>query len=187
MTRKGRGAKKREEAVAPTDEQQERAGYELGDVIDRDGPRAISVGKAYRKVRMVEFLQQKGILTAEQAGALKHYRHHADMVDRSPTRDSLNQQRGGSGDGPAFSILVAERVVQDVERAAGSLCNALRAIVVNDVSLIQWAIDQAGGIDDCRTIRGARVCRIRPRKYALDAAELEIRMVACRVQAELDA
>jgi hypothetical protein len=181
-----RGAK-RVDAVAPTPEQQARGEYDLGDVIDRDGAKALRVGKAYRRVRMVELLQKRGAFSAEDAAALKHYRHHADMIDRSPVRDSLNQHRGGNGAGPAFSLLVAEQVVRDVERAAGSLRDVLRAVVVDDVSLAQWAIRQAGAIDDCRTIKGVRVCRIRPRKYALESAELEIRMAACRVRGELDA
>lgn len=175
------------DAIGPTPEQAARGAYELGDVVDNEGGGARRIGKAYRRVRMVEQLQLKGHISPDEAKALRHYRHHADMVDRSPVRDSLNQQRGGNGNGPGIELLNATALVRDCENAAGSLHAILRAVVVDDLSLADWAMRVAGSIDDCRQVRGVRVCSIRPRRYALDAARLDIKVAAQRVQSELDA
>jgi len=42
-------------------------------------------------------------------------------------------------------------------------------------------------VEKCRDRRGKRICQLEPRKKALDTARVEIRFVARRVQAELDA
>jgi hypothetical protein len=175
------------DAISPTAEQSARGSYELGDVVDSAGGGTRRIGKAYRRVRMVEQLQLKGYITAEEAKALRHYRHHADMADRSPVRDSLNQQRGGSGNGPGGELLNAVRLVGACESAAGTCHRILRAVVVDDLSLTEWAMQVGGARDDCRMVRGERVCTVRPKVDALDAARQDIRIAAQRVMAELDA
>jgi hypothetical protein len=183
-----KGSAKREEAVPPTAEQQAHGTYEMGDVIDREGAKALRVGKAYRKVRMIELLHRRGLFTDEEAKALKHYRHHADMADRSPVRDSLCVQRfGGNGTGPTVGMLTAIRVRESCERAAMSVQDILRSVVVYDTTLSQWAMARGGAISDCRTVKGVRVCSLRPTARALENAQLEIKIAAQRVQSELDA
>lgn len=129
-----------DDVLGPTPEQIARQPFALSDVLDNEGGGTRRIGKAYRKVRMVELLERRETITADQAKALRHYRHHADMADRSPLRDSLNQQRGGSGCGPTIAMLNAMRVASEFEAVAGSLQGMLRAVVVDDVSLDEWTV-----------------------------------------------
>jgi len=171
------------EIVAPTCEQMAGGTFELQEIRDV-GPRAaVAIGKAYRRKPMIEILLIASVLNRDEYKALKHYRHHADLADRSPIRDSLCLQRGGRGSGPTISTLNAVRIVTDCERAAGSLADILRAIVVNDWSLAQWAMHRGGSIEVDRK-RG--VC-IEPHKDYLILAKYEIKFAAQRVMSELDA
>jgi hypothetical protein len=176
------------EIVPPTDEQLAHGDFAVEDVTDkRNGGGSITIGKAFRRRPMIAVLHLAGILNDEQYKALRHYRHHADLADRSPIRDSLNRQRGGSGNGPTITTLNAVALVRDCERAAGSLASLLRDVVVYDRSLSQVAIDRAGALEECYERKGRTVCQIRPRRKALEVARLEIRVAAQRVQAELAA
>ena len=189
-----RGKRKRApEIIGPTPEQAARREYELTDVVDKqaDG-RSIAIGKANTLVREIARLLNKGVISHAEYKALKHYQHHAEMVDRSLVRDSMANAlcsiRGTSGgDGPGVAMLNASRVTADCERAAGSLVDILRAVVVNDYTLSQWAMERGGAIEDCTIRKGQRVCRLKPRQKALAIAKLEIQMVAKRVEAELSA
>lgn len=184
--------KKLADIATPTPEQMRSGSFELADILDKQSNgRTLAIGKAYRRRPMIETLHGQGLLSDAEYRALKHYRHHADCADRSPTKDSLASAvcpiRGGSGDGPSRTLLHAQQVRDDCERAAGSLVDILRAVVVEDLSLSDWAIRSAGGLDQCRERKGRRVCTVEPRKHALDIARLEIKIAAGRVQAELDA
>lgn len=182
------GTKRKPEIAGPTEEQMAGAVFEIEDVTDkRRGGGTITIGKAYRRRPMIDILYEANVLSEAQFKALRHYRHHADLADRSPTRDSLCQQRGGSGAGMTVGTLIAVRLVADVESAAGTLVDILRAVVVYDTSLSQWAMDREGSIEECWQRKGKRVCVLKPRRNALDAAKLEIRVVASRVEAELAA
>jgi hypothetical protein len=175
------------EVVPPTDAQMVSATFDLQDITERRGSSSIAIGKAYKRRPMIDILFAADVLDREQYKALRHYRHHADLADCSLVRDSLCLQRGGRGSGPTISTLNAIALVRDCERAAGSLADMLRAIVVYDMSLSQWAIGRAGSIEERYERRGKSVCQIKPRRSALLAAKLEIRIAAQRVQAELDA
>jgi hypothetical protein len=179
------------EIAGPTPEQMEGGCFVLEDVTDkRDGGGTINLGKAYRRKPMIQTLAEQGLFSDAEYKALKHYRHHADLADRSLVRDSLGKQAGGSGgsgNGPTIEMLNAVRITTDCEAAAGSLKDILRAVAVDDMSLSQWAIKRSGGIDDCATKNGQTVCRIKPRQKALAIAKLEIKMVAKRVESELSA
>lgn len=182
---KGRPVKRK--PVPPTDEQLRSAKFQLDDVMEkRRGGGIISIGKAYRRVPMIDILFAACVLSQDEYKALRHYRHHADMADRSPVRDSLCLQRGGSGIGPTITKLHAARVRDDCERAAGTLADILRAVVVYDQSLSQWAILRGGSVEDRYEQKGKPVVQIKPRRGALEMARLEIRIAAQRVQAELD-
>lgn len=172
----------------PTDEQKERSQYFLDDVLDKlRGGTSVKIGKAYRRRPMFEILGDQDVLNPAEVAALRHYRHHADIADRSPLRDSLNKQRGGSGVGPTVEMLNAVRVRDDCERAAGALVDILRAVVVYDMSLSQWAMEHHGSVEECEMRRGKRVCRLKPRDRALAIAKIDIKMAATRVEAELSA
>jgi hypothetical protein len=180
------------EIVEPTPEQM-RDPFALEDVTDkRNGGSSITIGKAYRRRSMIAILFDTGVLDEAQFRALRHYRHHADIADRSLVRDSLCLQRGGCGDGPTITTLNAVAVTRDCEAAAGSLVDILRAVAVYDRSLSQWAIEQAGAVEKVYTRQDRKgrtvpVHEIKPKPEALDRARLEIRMAAERVRAEQDA
>lgn len=177
---------KAEPEHVPTPEQM--AGFVLVDIVDK-GPngQSIEIGRAYRRRRMVEQLTAQGMFSDEEAKALKHYRHHADMIERSCTRDSLCIQRGGGGNGPTISYLNAAFLVRQVEAAAGSLADILRAVVVEDVSLSQWAIRRAGALEVRRQRKDNVVISFEPKQRALMKAKLEILFAAQRVASELSA
>lgn len=189
-----RKAKRKVEALAPTAEQQRDGAFAVLDIVDRRAGASISIGRAYRRVPMIDRLRDEGLLSRDEHKALKHYRHHADMIDRSPTRDSLDTRRGG-GEGPAFSIVNAAYVVRQIESAVGSLVDILRAVVVDDSSLAQWAINRHGGIERrrirVRYRKGKPVefieTRIEPSERALGIVRLEMKIAASRVASEMAA
>lgn len=170
--------------VPPTPEQQERSGY----VVHRMTERGQVTGERYQKVRQVEWLLSKDLVTPDEAKALIQYRTYADMLDKSPLRDSLDKSpRGGEqGDIPP-AVIHAGRMVGAYEQAIGSLVDLVRFVVVSDKSLSEWAIDKAGAIEDCTEKNGKRVCRLKPRQKAFAIAKLEIRMAARRIIAEMEA
>lgn len=145
------------------------------------------IGKVYRRKPMIDVLKGKGVISEREWTALHHYRHHADIANRSLIRDSLNRQiRGGNGD-PTKKLMNALQIVRDCESAVGTLLDILRAVVVDDVSLSQWAIAKAGAVEQRRERAGKTVVSIEPRQKALAIARLEIKMAAGRVEAELAA
>lgn len=152
--------------------------------------RTVELGKTLRRKPMIEVLFGQGLFSKEEYKALKHYRHHADIADRSPLKDSIaNLLRisGGAGHGPTINTLNAIRVRDDVERASGSLVGILRAVVVDDMSLSQWCISRGHSAEKCRDRKQGRVCAIEATEAALRIAQLEIKMAAARVEAELAA
>lgn len=188
MGRRKARSTKPEAILPPPPEQMSAGAFVLTDIIDkRQGGGAIAIGKAYRRRPMIDILMAQGLFTAEEHKALRHYRHHADLVDRSPVRDSLCLQRGGSGAGPTLTMLSACRLVGGVEAAAGSLKDILRAIVVDDWSLSQWAIQRHGGVEIKRERNGKAATAMEPRHRALVIAKQEMKIAAQRVEAELSA
>lgn len=172
-----KGSRPKIEIAGPTPEQA--AAFQLSDITDRVNGASIRLGKAYKRRPMIDVLFGRSMFSEAEYKALRHYRHHADIADRSPLKDSLNKQRYGGGTGPTVELLNACRVRDDCERAAGRLRDILRAVVVYDLSLSQWAMTQSGSIQDG--------IRLKPKAKALLIAQLDIRLVAKRVQAELDA
>lgn len=185
---RGKAKADKDPVIEPTPEQMGDGRFALEDVTDkRNGGGTITIGKAYRRRPMIDVLYDQSLFSDREYKALQHYRHHADLVDRSLVRDSLCFQRGGSGAGPTITTLNAIRLVTDVERAVGSLLDILRAVVVYDKSLSQWAIERMGGKEQCRKRKGKVVCAIEPSQKALAIAKLEIRIAAERVESELSA
>lgn len=172
------------EIQEPTSEQL--GAFELAEIVEQQrSGRSVTIGKAFRRRRMIDTLLEAKVLAIDEHKALHVYRHNADLADRSPLRDSIAtlMMVRGSGEPPSVVILNAIRVRDDCERAAGSLAPLLRAVVIDDVSLSQWAISQRGGIEKAR--RRGTVVEARPKALAI--ARLEIKVAAQRVQAELDA
>lgn len=190
--RRGKGeraAKHDKPANAPAahldNDQRRGAEFVLQDVVDnRAGGKSITIGKAYRRKPIIETLHDMALFSDAEFKALKHYRHHADIADRSPVRDSLNMMRnGGSGSGPTIEMLNAVRVRDDIDRAVGSLIDIFHAVVVDDVSLSQWAIAKWGAVEKVR--KGKTI--IEPKTGKVAIARLEIQIAAKRAEAELAA
>ena len=185
MSRRKALRRKPIDAVAPTDAQMAHADYELGKITERGQV----IGTGYRRIRQLEYLTRKGLFNEKEVAALYMYRHFADLVDKSLVQDSLAKQlpgRSGRGEIPPY-ILDADRMVGRYEAAAQTLKDILRAVIVEDKSLSQWAIERAGAIEDCEMKGGVRVCRLKPRQKALAIAQLELKMAAGRVLAEVEA
>jgi hypothetical protein len=193
----GRKAMTKREGVGPTPEQMARAKYIEGDVVDRmPGGRQITIGKAYRRKRMLEALSEEGLFTDDQAKALSQYRAWADWSDISLVCDSLGRETFGRGSGgssaPTIAMLNSRWQAQECEKAAGSLSDILRAVIVQDMSLVEWCSEKHGTRESCYrrtradgTVR--TVCEIRPLRRHLDIARLELRMAAERVRSEIEA
>jgi len=183
MARKAK--RKQVDALAPTDAQMRHADYEIATTTERG--QVVRTG--YRRIRQLEFLTKKGLFSKREAAALFMYRHFADLIDKSLVRDSLSRDAGGpSGNGSKPPYVVhAEIAVGRYEASAGQLRDILHAVIVEDNSLSQWAIEKSGAIEDCEMRSGIRVCRLKPRQKALDLAQLEMKMAAGRVLAEVEA
>lgn len=191
MANRRSNAKQKEQPISPTPEQSRHSAFQISDIVDKaKGNVTVTIGKAYRRVPMIDTLHAQGLFTNDEYKALRHYRHHADIADRSPLKDSLaNLMRisSGSGNGPTVTMLNAVRVRDDIERAAGSLLDILRAVVVDDVSLSQWCISRGHSAEKCRERKKGRVCAIEATETSLRVAQLEIKMAARRVEAEIAA
>jgi hypothetical protein len=188
MARKRNTARRAPQIAGPTPERLVHGGIELVDVVDKQSNgRTIVIGKANRFVPMIDTLKRQEVISPAEHKALAHYRHHADLADKSPTKDSLNRQRfGGSGNGPTHEILHAQRVRDLCEGAAGSLRDILRAVVIEDQSLSQWAIQRFGGKEQTRQ-RGAKTeTTVEPSRLSVSMCKLELRAAARRVQEALD-
>lgn len=188
--RRGNAARK-ELPIEPTPEQARRSAFQIADIVDKvKGNVTVTIGKAYCRVPMIDTLHGQGLFSEDEYKALKHYQHHAIIAEKSPLKDSLaNLMRisSGSGNGPTINTLNAIRVRDDVERAVGSLVDILRAVVVDDVSLSQWCIAHGHSAEKCRERKKGRVCAIEPTERALRIAQLEMKIAAGRVEAELAA
>lgn len=187
MGRRTNRARKIIDIMAPPLEQMRDGAFAEQDIVDRrPGGAQVTIGRAYRRRPQIDVLAAQGLFNADELKALHHYRHHADLIERSPTRDSLCLMRG-HGNGPTISALNAAFIVREIESAVGALVDILRAVVVDDVSLSQWAIRRAGALEIRRQRQGRIVTLLEPRQRALAIAKLEMKMAAQRVTSELAA
>lgn len=181
MARTKRKAKIVIDIVEPTAEQMDRDEYELSPITERGQV----IGAAFKKRRQLERLFQADVITPSEYGALLHYRNFADMADKSPVKDSLDRnmpQAASSGELPAY-ILDARFKTGKYESAAGSLWQFLRDIVVNDMTLTRWVIENVRSYEAFE--KGRMILKARPDD--VEIAKLGMRIVARRVMAEIDA
>lgn len=186
QTRAKEGAKIAVNLLGPTPEQMARDTFEEHRIAEGGN---ITRRTYHKKVRQLEALQKAEILEPGEIGALYVYRLYADLIDGSETRDSLAQMqpRGPGRDVIPAAIVDARRRVNHFTDAAGSLAAILKAVIVRDVSLSQWAIEQAGAVEERRLIGLRTVVVVKPRRQALAQARIDIKMAARRIQAELEA
>lgn len=181
MARTKRKAKIVIDIVEPTAEQMDRDEYELSPITERGQV----IGAAFKKRRQLERLFQADVITPSEYKALLHYRQYADMADRSLVCDSLDRhmpQAASSGELPPY-ILDARFRTGQFEAAAGSLADMLREIVVNDVALTRWVIENVRSYEAFE--KGRMILKARPDD--VEIAKLGMRIVARRVMAEIDA
>lgn len=164
------------EAIEPTPEQLARDNY----LFERETKAGQVARGHYRKVRQLETLTNAGLFTDAQAKALSQYRAWADLCDRSLIRDSSDRDTPGppAGDGPSNTLIDAKAEVAKREKAAGPLRDILRAVIVNDVSPAQWAMDKFGARNHCRNIRGVKICYPAAKDWAVKRAKDELRTAA---------
>lgn len=128
---------------------------------------------AYRRVPPIETLAKtndgtgKPKLSPRQYAALAHYRDRYIACERSPIKDSCDQDiRGGGGDGFPFHRTAASIDLQYLEAKLGQchprLVEIARYVAGQDYSLTQWAVARHGPRDG--TINEAKTSAM---KYAL--------------------
>ena len=175
--------------VAPTDAQLARDEYTLEKT---PGETWMRNAVHYRKERQLEAIHKRGLITQNQYRALAHYRHHADIVDRSLTRDSLTMgmPSGGGSDGLPFEGVNAQQVLAPINASLGALADMAQKVLVLDMSLDEYAMAQHGshesaycsirgvGVAECRETGGDVKTRIRAKAWAVDEAALGIAAIA---------
>ncbi len=133
---------------------------------------------AYRRTPAIDSLRDakdgsgKPKLSARQYAALAHYRDRYIACERSPIKDSCDQDmRGGNGDGFPFHRTAASIDLQFLEERLGRchprLIAIARYVAGQDHSLTQWAVHRHGPREG--TINEAKTVAL---KYAL----IDIRM-----------
>lgn len=142
---------------------------------------ALRLATVWRRRPMIATLHDQDFVNDDEYRALYHYRHHADLADRSPVRDSLCLERGGRGAGPTATLVNALQTVRRIETAAGALAPILRAVVVYDTSLAAWAMARGGTVERRRMKRGREVTALEPHGAALELARSDMREAIGRV------
>lgn len=108
-------------------------------------------GAARRVTPVIDTLLKTRQITEAEYAALLYYRQQADACSRSPTRDSCDfSVRGCDITGPGARIVFAKNEVDRMNRRLGNLRPVVQAVVVDDVSLTQWAISEGGSREERR-------------------------------------
>ncbi|WP_159981900.1 MULTISPECIES: hypothetical protein [unclassified Novosphingobium] len=132
----------------PTPEQEARVKFELGRVVTESG---LPYGFAYRRTPLIETMGASGALSPDELNALRFYRTAFDRSERSPVRSCLNISSGGRGVNAASSVINAtpgmidaKRKLKLCEMSLGHTRDTLRAVVLDDKSFRQIAMDRYG-------------------------------------------
>jgi hypothetical protein len=135
----------------PTAEQAGRVEYVRQQVRDEMGHH---VGFAYRRRPLFETMAagKANAITIDELAALRFYRTAFDRCDQSATKSCLNVGVGGarvSGNDPTSAtpaILEAKRKLRLCEEAmGGQVLTTMRAVVLDDRSFSEIAIERFGG------------------------------------------
>lgn len=146
-------------------------------------------GIAYRRKAVIDSLKERDVLTLRQWLALGRYRDLFDQTERSPQRDSCDVGVGGGvTDGPSASLLRALSARYDIERELGSLLAITEAVAGHDMTLSQWAIQQAGA-KERRVVVGGKLLAVyyEAKTTPLKIATMDIRMAGDWLAAKLTA
>lgn len=170
MARRRAAAKRQErinrEIVGPTPEQQQRANYEIGDVVDIvPGKTAVTIGKAYRREPYFEELARREAtgISADDLRCLRFYRNRYEACQRSPVRSVLNRDPGGNGEGPMLAALISSSDYRWLEGNVGALVATLRAVALEDKSYAQVAMERWGSREQLWIVKGEHKTKIVPK------------------------
>ncbi|MFZ2996256.1 MAG: hypothetical protein WA070_08770 [Sphingobium sp.] len=159
--------RKNRDVIGPTPEQQGRATYALGDVVDtRPGGKAITIGKAYRREPYFEELARREAtgISEDDLRCLRFYRNAFEAAQRSPVRSVLNRDSGsGQGEGPMLATLMSASDHTYLERGVGAIVSTLRAVALDDKSYAQVAMDRWGSREQRWIINGEHRVKIVPK------------------------
>lgn len=144
-------------------------------------------GMAYRRIPVIVTLAETGKLSKRQFDGLSRYRDVAVAADRSELRSCIDFSVRGGGEGlPHFGVRLNIELGR-LERDLGALFHIARAVAVDDMTLSQWAIKQAGSIMRSRALGAKIVTWFEPRRAAAKIALADIRMAGERLAAAIGA
>lgn len=152
--------------VDPTPELRARVKFELGRVTSETGQ---AIGFAYRREPLFETMGKGGKLRPDELTALRYYRGAFDRSERSPVRSCLNISGGGASSSGAQalfsqtpSMLDAKLKVRHCESGMGQTRDTMRAVVLDDKSFSEIAMDRFGSHTRPAPRKGEAV-QIRPK------------------------
>ena len=104
---------------------------------------------AYKRVIAINRLRQTGTINQRQYDALSRYRDIAIAQERSYARDSLDKALHGRSNGTGLppSCLRNAQELKWLDSHLGAFQPIAHAIAVDDLSISQWAMKQAGAIE----------------------------------------
>jgi hypothetical protein len=141
----------------------------------------------YRRTPVIRTLLTSGKLTQRQFDGLNRYADIANLAERSELRSCIDFSIKGNGDGlPHFGVRMNIELGR-LERALGALQPIAHAIAVRDVTLAQWAIQQAGSVMRDKSIGARIITWFEPRRKASKDALVEIRYAGEWLAAEIGA
>ena len=137
--------------------------------------------KARWMVPPIDALRNAGKLTDERHAMLAWYAEQVAIGERSPIRDSLNQERYGGDAEPSAAIVSALMNVGRIERDLGSLLDIARAVAVDEWTVCRWCIEKHGGRPRYND-KGQFVCMVPNAERKVTAiALMELNMAADRI------
>lgn len=150
----------------PTPEQERRVEFERRSVRSEMGQ---TIGVAYRRRPLFETMaDQGGTIAPNELEALRYYRTSFDRAERSATKSCLNFGVGGRS---AFSdianvsasMIDAKRRIAVCESVLGPYLPTMRAVVLEDRSFTDIAIERFGSRDQDWIVDGQSRTKIVPR------------------------
>lgn len=140
----------------------------------------ISHGLAKRFADVLSTMLKRGQLSDYEYAKLQFYQTKANLIERSPSRDSLDRTIRGGDIGPSEAILRLKQEVAIMDRDLGSLAPLVAFITVQNESLTQWCIQQYGSRE-----KNGNIVPINGDKRVARAL-LELKMAARRIVTDDD-
>lgn len=137
--------------------------------------------KARRLKPPIDVLRDTFKLCVRRHAMLAWYAEQVAIGERSPLKDSLNQERYGGDAEPSAAIVSALLNVGRIERDLGSLLPIARAIAIDEIDLNEWCIREHGGRERYDG-KGRFICMVpNAESRVVPIALLELSMAADRI------